>query len=390
MPQVLVLDGRQRSALAATRSLGGRGLGVLVADIEPATLAGSSRYAYRSLVYPDPLTEPDRFVAWVMETARVNEIDAVLPLTDVTTMELVARSADLCLPRLLCAPRHAYELASDKARLFELAERIGVAIPATRRVDTLDELQHELAGRTFPVVLKPARSKVRIDGRIMSTAVLIAHAPEQALEYAKQQRWLGTIPCLIQDYVEGHGAGIFAFYDRGEPHAWFSHRRIREKPPSGGVSVLSESAPIDTRLQLAAKRILDAVQWDGAAMVEFRVAADGTPYLMEINARLWGSLQLAIDSGVDFPWLLYQRAMGAALPAPGAYRTGARLRWLLGDLDNLLIQLRDSRLSGSARLGAASKFVATCFDLGCRQEILRWSDPRPAAHELRTWLGALR
>ena len=29
----------------------------------------------------------------------------------------------------------------------------------------------------------------------------------------------------------------------------------------------------------------------------------GTPLLMEVNGRFWGSLQLAIDAGVDFPYL---------------------------------------------------------------------------------------
>jgi len=41
-------------------------------------------------------------------------------------------------------------------------------------------------------------------------------------------------------------------------------------------------------------------------MVEFRVdARDGTAKLMEVNPRFWGSLQLSILSGADFPYLLY-------------------------------------------------------------------------------------
>ena len=37
-------------------------------------------------------------------------------------------------------------------------------------------------------------------------------------------------------------------------------------------------------------------------MVEFKHdERDGVPKLMEINGRFWGSLQLAIDAGVDFP-----------------------------------------------------------------------------------------
>ena len=56
----------------------------------------------------------------------------------------------------------------------------------------------------------------------------------------------------------------------------------------------------------ASEKILGHVAWEGVAMVEFLVADDGTPYLMEVNTRFWGSLQLSIDAGVDFPYLLYQ------------------------------------------------------------------------------------
>jgi predicted ATP-grasp superfamily ATP-dependent carboligase len=156
------------------------------------------------------------------------------------------------------------------------------------------------------------------------------------------------------------------------------------------VSVLSESVAVESSLRSASQRILDAAGWNGAAMVEFRIATDGTPYLMEVNARLWGSLQLAIDAGVDFPWLLYQSAMSGEAPETSEYRTGVRLRWLLGDVDNLLIQARDRTLSAAGKLRAVKAFVATCFDRSSRQEVLRLSDPGPAVHELRSWLRALR
>ena len=93
------------------------------------------------------------------------------------------------------------------------------------------------------------------------------------------------------------------------PVAFFAHKRLRERPPWGGVSVLSESAEPDPRLKALARQLLDDACWHGVAMVEFKVAPDGTPYLMEINTRFWGSLQLAIDAGVDFP-----------RPAPGNCR----------------------------------------------------------------------
>ena len=68
-------------------------------------------------------------------------------------------------------------------------------------------------------------------------------------------------------------------------------------------------------------------------MVEFIVADDGTPFLVEVNTRFWGSLQLSIDAGVDFPYLLYQIFTSDRADSIHHYREGLRLRWLLGDLD---------------------------------------------------------
>ncbi len=92
-------------------------------------------------------------------------------------------------------------------------------------------------------------------------------------------------------------------------------------------------------------------------MVEFKVDADSSkPLLMEINGRFWGSLQLAIDAGVNFPFLLLNMAMGKAgtLPENG-YRVGVKSRWLLGDLDQLVMRLTKSDRALNLPPGAPSK-----------------------------------
>ena len=82
--------------------------------------------------------------------------------------------------------------------------------------------------------------------------------------------------------------------------AVFAHRRLREKPPSGGVSVYRESVAPDPSLVARAAALLAGLGWRGVAMVEMKTdARTGTPYLMEVNGRFWGSLQLAVDAGVD-------------------------------------------------------------------------------------------
>ena len=241
----------------------------------------------------------------------------------------------------------------------------------------------------FPVVLKPARSRYLKGTEIVSTSVEVAENPGQLSAILNRSNWLDDIPCLVQRFIPGHGAGIFALYASSKPVAWFAHRRIREKPPSGGVSVLSESTPVDPAMQSAAAKLLGSAELTGAAMVEFRVATDGTPYLMEVNCRFWGSLQLAIDCGVDFPWLAYQITQGLPVGEPQLYALGRRLRWLLGDLDSLIIELRKGRSSARVKARAVGAFLRSFADPLCRQEIMRISDPVPAIREIALWLKAL-
>jgi len=122
-------------------------------------------------------------------------------------------------------------------------------------------------------------------------------------------------------------------------------------------------------------------------MVEFRRRPNGEAVLMEVNPRLWGSLQLAIDAGVDFPSLLVALHRGETLPQVTP-SIGVRSRWLLGDLDHLLISLRRPevrRLTGRSVPGLLADFLRSFVD-GSRPEVLRWDDWRPFLRELRDWL----
>jgi hypothetical protein len=100
-------------------------------------------------------------------------------------------------------------------------------------------------------------------------------------------------------------------------------------------------------------------------------------------------LQLAIDAGADFPWMIYLAATGQSVESPAPYRIGCRLRWWLGDLDNLYARLRHSRWTPRARdkLRAIADFL---FVPGpTRNEFFRWNDPAPAAREIRNYVAAL-
>lgn len=379
---ILVLDAEQRSALAATRSLGKKGLTVITADSVSPTLAGASRYSIDQWVYPDPYSCPLKFLDWFEDRAKAEKFDIVFPMTEVTT-DLVLRHRhrwpQLKLP---FADITTIDALANKITLHRRAEALGVPIPPTHYVDSLYQAQQLLELLTFPVVLKPYRSRIWLGDRWLSTTVQFV---QDASEYQHliTSEPFSNHPFMVQDCIQGEGQGVFALYHQGTPQLFFAHRRLRERPPSGGVSVWSESALPVPALQKAAETLLTDAGWHGVAMVEFKVASDGTPYLMEINTRFWGSLQLAIDAGANFPYALYQMATHQAI-TPANIKPGVRLRWFLGDVDHLYLTLRDSRYSFVHKILTLLRFFKP-DPKHTHHEVDRLDDFLPALYELKRY-----
>jgi len=275
--------------------------------------------------------------------------------------------------------------------LIRIAQSIGVPVPRTELITDKQQLGELAAKLEYPVVIKPRCSWWRTSDGWFFGGVEYACSAEELCE--KYHRINSKIPQpLIQERIVGPGSGLFALFADGEAKALFAHRRIREKPPSGGVSVLRESIPLDERISRYSRRLLEAFDWHGVAMVEFKMdLRDNTPKLMELNGRFWGSLQLAIDAGVDFPDLLYRAVLGENLPPPAAYQVGIKTRWFLGDLDHLQIIWRRRDLALPAeypwRMVTLWRFLKAC-SRGNRLEVWNKNDLRPAFKELRDYIAA--
>jgi predicted ATP-grasp superfamily ATP-dependent carboligase len=335
------------------------------------------------------LDRREEFEAWLSGLVEQNPGLAIIPVTDASVpacLQVREKVPALCaaLPA-----KSAYEAVIDKFNLQALATGVGIQVPRTDLVSRANEEIVINQDLIYPVVVKPRRSAtVLMNGRVVRRGVAYA-ADKAAFRRVLSETLLDeSDELLVQQVVKGHGMGIFTFSADSSTHALFAHRRLREKPPSGGVSVLSESIAMPQGTARAVERLLEAQRWKGPAMAEFKVDANGTPWLMEINARLWGSVQLAVDCGVDFPFLTYQSAMKQQTTLPTRYKSGRQLRWGLGDLDNLYLQLRDSGNSISSKLEAAGRFLLP-WRPGRSWELFRFNDPLPALSAAVEYLKAV-
>ncbi|MES9827879.1 MAG: ATP-grasp domain-containing protein [Candidatus Thiodiazotropha sp.] len=389
---ILVTDGSSRAALAITRSLGKAGHRIFVASHSAKSLAGYSKYCFKCLIYPKPELSVRRFVESIAYFVEEEEIEVLLPVSDITTIT-IAEHRNLFEPgcKLPFPDSAILKQAADKANLIEIAKRLEVPIPSSVRINGKEEIDRYIQEVNYPVVVKPSKSRIQTDDRWLSTSVDYAHSASE-LKSKLLTIPETTFPVLLQSRIEGPGTGLFYCFQHGQPIAVFCHKRLREKPPSGGVSVLRESVEPNPFAKEYGERLLKEIHWHGVAMVEFKQnEADQTPYLMEINGRFWGSLQLAIDSGVDFPKLLIETLSNNSVKPVNNYKIGVQTRWLCGDLDLLLMRFFKSSKSLNlphnypSRFSSFIEFMKFCGK-NLYYEVLRLDDIRPWLFEITMWL----
>jgi len=387
---VVITDGEQRAALALTRAYGRAGHAVIVCGHRRDAIAKASRYCTAARLVPDPLRFPDDFLSGIERISRETGADTLIPVADSSLLAVLGAKDRLSHVVVPFPPLADFKRISDKGLLLSTAPQVGIRVPTQVVLSTREALSN-LEVPELPIVLKPVRS-VAQDGVGGGLKVGVSYARDAA----ELDRRLGDYPAaaypiLLQQRVVGSGVGIFLLVWDGELRAVFAHRRLREKPPSGGVSVYCESIAPPAELVARSRALLDRFAWRGVAMVEYKMEArTGTPYLMEINGRFWGSLQLAIDAGVDFPNLLLALSHGQS-PAPiTEYRIGVRNRWWWGDVDHLLARFMksDEELAlppdRITRWRALGQFLRR--RRGDHNEILRSDDPKPFLRETLNWV----
>jgi len=313
-PRVFITDGSYPNAVAAIRALGRDGSLVTVGERDSISAKGSigfwSRYCSSRFRYPDPERNRNATVDSLKTLFSENEFDAVIPIGLQMTELFVLNGEHLPMKAML-PPRDSFEIAADKRRTFEFAKNLGVRIPAT--VPACD-----YRSIPPPCVFKHPR-----------TGAEVAYSTQEAKEIAER---LGDELCryIVQAFIPGcNGFGYFGFYVAGREQGFFMHERLMQFPIEGGPSVEARSI-YDPELRELGKLLLSSLGWHGVAMVEFkRSDADGKLYLMEINPKFWGSLDLAIQAGCNFPLWMQDHILGRQPQIPTSYESRVAYQWVV-------------------------------------------------------------
>jgi predicted ATP-grasp superfamily ATP-dependent carboligase len=353
MPRVFVTDGSYRNALAAVRALGRDGFSVTAGERSavpaPRVLSFWSRYCAQRFRYPDPIAAREASIAALAEHFKRERYDAAVPV-GLDMVELFVENRERFDVPVLLPPRDAFAVAADKAQTFAHAQRIGVPIPRTVPARRWQEL-------TLPVVFKHPRT-----GAVVLTTHEQAQAHADALGPSIDEH-------IAQTFIPGeNGFGYFGFFDRGRERGYFMHERLMQYPKEGGPSVVARAVR-NERLHELGRTLLESLDWHGVAMVEFkRSDLDGEFYLIEINPKLWGSLDLAIESGCNFPVWIARTLIDRQPRVNNGYREGTTYQWVVPMGVQSFIRYPEFR----------GQFVRNVLSRSVKTDV-RVSDPLPTA-----------
>ena len=368
-PDVMVTNVWGRIGYNIVRSLGKQGLKVAVGMDKYRGMALLSRYKHTTFFHHNFITHPKEFIRDFEETIQKYRPKAYIP-SDQEVM-LVAKYLEKSnIPGIEIPIASFTTLRSlhKKDDVYKIACSQGISTPETLVPKNETDIFNFAQEFGDPIVLKRISSS-----GARGVYYLQQDSIRQFLDVESKSSGIDFGKFLVQRYVKGTGYGVSMLFNQGQPRARFTHKRLREKTYTGGISTLRISTE-NREIEDAAEQILTHVKYHGVAMVEFKYDEKKKKgWLIEVNPRFWGSIGLAIQSGVDFPYLLYRMAVDGDVPPVMEYVNGVKVRWIMGDLQGIAEQLKNLHKISSNQ---AEKSTATGFD------DFYWDDPLPFLGEI--------
>lgn len=358
MSNVLLTYGWVRSSYAALRNLSKHGISVVASDSTPVGMCQFSKLSVGFERYTSHYLDEDKFISDLISICSKKNVNLIFPSHNET--EIIARHRDKFSPGLVALVPYAAhcEIFNNKSLSYDLAAEL--AIPVARRICYSDpkDLSHILSEAGLK------KTVIKLLTGNSGKGVFYGESPEHSQsivqklidEYSLDEKRFPQ----VEEYVNGEGYGCSVLYWNGRHIAGFTHRRLRDKISTGGTSTFREVSA-HKGIETATRKIFETIGWHGLAMCEFKVCPKtGKFWFIEVNPRMWGSIPLAIEAGVEFPflaWLCAAKGPKAAL----SYHAGCKLetkwtaKWLLGDIFLALSHLFRLRIKSAWRIVSAEQ-----------------------------------
>ena len=290
--------------LAVARALANRGVKVYV--IERSNKGTTAKSAVVHFFVREGM-QPKELTATLLElrSCMPEERIVLFPGSD-RTVRAVARNWDVLgehyllswSPHVDFVPRLTYKTAA-----LDIARSSGTRFPATCDIKSATDIE-TLGTLRYPVIVKPDRPPGQFKTFLAANHGELRRFVEGRLE---------QLPLVAQEYIEGSDEKLVfctLFLDQGKEVASMTGRKLRSFPAGRGRGTVIETNE-DPKVLKAARRYFTGQVLSGPVSIEFKLDADGEPWLIEPNVgRTEYCVDAIIQSGLNLPYMEFCYALG--------------------------------------------------------------------------------
>ena len=291
---VLLVSNYSFLSLAVTRCLGGAGLAVHVMGPDAWPTVRFSRHCVRYTQLPLDWFRPPYEAAFerIQSYCREHEIEAVVP-ADLDAHLLVSSVKErLSGVKIFPVPSpERLQQMHDKWEFAKFCMENGIPHPATKRIDSLDQLDQ--LDWSKPLMIKP------ILGANSEGVVKLTSREELDKEISTHNR---QPPFLMQEFSPGIDIDMSILGDNGRLVAWTI--QVGEGDPQAREFLRNDA------VYEVGRAIVEKSKYTGVAHFDLRLSPEGEARVLECNPRFWLSCPFSMWAGVNFAELGMKLARG--------------------------------------------------------------------------------
>lgn len=333
--RAIVTYGRSLMSLVIAHSLARKNVEVISCDNVGMTATSFSKYTTDKFIHADQNGDEEAYIADMVAYAKRFKPDDDRPYVLIpafTDAKILSRHREKFdgIIKLAAADFEIMDKVDPKHHLMQTLEGLDIPAPETWHPTSKKELEDALLDIKQPALIKAVDE---VGGRGIDFIDNRQEMTETSLERLKSE----TPPPILQEAVDGEDYCLGVIYHDGELKAHMAYKNLQNMPSEGGAGAMRETVD-DAPFLKAANALMSAIQWTGIAEIDFRWTGDPSdqPYLIEVNPRFWAGIFQSVESGIDFPWLLYHLYAFGTVPEAGKANTGTKTRlpglWIAGAL----------------------------------------------------------
>lgn len=322
---VVVIEGHVQG-LANTRALGRAGIPVIVLS-EHSCLARYSRYCKKFIKCPGYLS--DDFIEFLLKLALSENIQGwvLLPSNDHAVFNISGNIDRLKEYYSIISPEpQILEVIYNKELLIKLCQSIDIPVPLSWFPEFPESVKQQEF--IFPLLIKGKNglSFYRNTGKKAFLAENMEDLTKTVNEIIIESPFSNIYFQNLLPFEKEKPVSFTAFSIKGEIKSFWMGVKIREHPLHFGTATYSRTVNKPELIPLAEK-LLSNLSFTGVCEIEFLLdTRDNMFKLIEVNARTWLWVDMAIKSGINYPLMIFNYLNNAETDYP--LTCSADLEWI--------------------------------------------------------------